>query len=86
MNSTGQSGNVLSSHYRDWTDRWVNVQYVMIGQERRAAVAATFDTLVLAPAQANPSTGTPPAATHGEAHAERAMQPAATALKPEGAR
>ena len=27
---TGQSGNVLSPHYRDFLDRWVNVEYLPI--------------------------------------------------------
>jgi len=48
MDSTGQSGNPLSSHYGDWTARWAAVEYITMAQPRQRA----FDTLVLAPAGA----------------------------------
>lgn len=47
MNSTGQSGNVLSPHYRDWTERWANVQYVTLGSTKEGAEPVS--TLVLKP-------------------------------------
>lgn len=50
MNSTGQSGNVTSTHYRDWTDKWAAVQYITMAPGRRAPGNEAFDTLVLQPA------------------------------------
>ncbi|AOY90824.1 acyl-homoserine-lactone acylase [Cupriavidus sp. USMAA2-4] len=49
IDSTGQSGNVLSRHYRDWTDKWAAVQYISLdpGQFKRGSTA--FDTLILKP-------------------------------------
>ncbi len=50
MDSTGQSGNVMSTHYRDWTDKWAAVQYITMAPGRRAPGNEVFDTLVLKPA------------------------------------
>lgn len=50
MDSTGQSGNVMSTHYRDWTDKWAAVQYITMAPGRRAPGNEAFDTLVLQPA------------------------------------
>ncbi|MBB1629617.1 penicillin acylase family protein [Cupriavidus sp. UME77] len=50
MDSTGQSGNVTSTHYRDWTDKWAAVQYITMAPGRRAPGNEAFDTLVLQPA------------------------------------
>jgi len=52
MDSTGQSGNVMSTHYRDWTDKWVAVQYITLAPARRGQGNEAFDTLVLKPAGA----------------------------------
>ncbi|MDW3688062.1 penicillin acylase family protein [Cupriavidus sp. CV2] len=49
MDSTGQSGNVMSTHYRDWTDKWAAVQYITMAPGRRAPGNEAFDTLVLQP-------------------------------------
>jgi len=49
MDSTGQSGNALSPHYRDWTGKWAAVQYLTIPSLRATPGQAAFDTLVLAP-------------------------------------
>lgn len=51
ISSTGQSGNVLSSHYRDWTERWAKVEFVTLDRARRAAGGDAFETLVLVPAK-----------------------------------
>lgn len=50
MDSTGQSGNVTSTHYRDWTDKWAAVQYITMAPGRRAPGNEAFDSLVLQPA------------------------------------
>lgn len=42
--STGQSGNVLSPHYRDWAQRWAEGRYVTIPEGK------TRSTLTLRPA------------------------------------
>jgi penicillin amidase len=52
IDSTGQSGNVMSTHYRDWTDKWAAVQYITMAPGRRAPGNEAFDTLVLRPAGA----------------------------------
>ncbi|MGT2508513.1 penicillin acylase family protein [Cupriavidus basilensis] len=52
MDSTGQSGNIMSTHYRDWTDKWAAVQYITMAAGRRAPGNEAFDTLVLQPAGA----------------------------------
>ena len=45
---TGQSGNVLSPHYRDYLDRWVNVEYLPIFTGREQ-VKNAMGTLTLTP-------------------------------------
>lgn len=50
MTSTGQSGNALSPHYRDWTDKWAGVQFITVGAHRRNPGGDSFDTMVLRPA------------------------------------
>lgn len=57
MTSTGQSGNALSPHYRDWTERWAAVQFITIGHPRRNAGGDAFETLVLRPAGAPKDSG-----------------------------
>ncbi|WP_137928504.1 penicillin acylase family protein [Cupriavidus sp. 2SB] len=54
MASTGQSGNALSPHYRDWTDKWARVEFVTIGGHRRNPGGDSFDTLVLQPGKPKP--------------------------------
>jgi len=49
MTSTGQSGNALSPHYRDWTGKWADVQFITIGAHRRNPGGDSFDTLVMRP-------------------------------------
>ncbi len=49
MQPTGQSGNVLSSHYRDFLNRWVNVEYLPIFTDREQVEANATGTLTLAP-------------------------------------
>jgi len=44
---TGQSGNVLSRHYRDFLGRWVDVEYLPIFTDRKQLSAA--GTLTLTP-------------------------------------
>lgn len=59
ISSTGQSGSVLSSHYRDWTERWARGEYVTLsgGAGKGAGKGAEggkadVRTLVLTPAKA----------------------------------
>ena len=47
MQSTGQSGNVLSPWYSNMADRWAHVEYITIPTRRPAIVAA--HTLTLTP-------------------------------------
>ncbi len=49
MQPTGQSGNVLSSHYRDFLDRWVNVEYLPIFTAREQVEENSTGTLTLTP-------------------------------------
>ncbi len=51
MHSTGQSGHLMSSHYRDFSGRWAAVEYFMIPMERRRAEQNSLGTLTLVPAQ-----------------------------------
>lgn len=44
ISSTGQSGSVLSSHYRDWAERWAQGKTIRLGKEAEGA-----QTLVLKP-------------------------------------
>lgn len=49
MHGTGQSGNVLSRHYRDLLERWANVEYLDIPTGREAAGQEGVGTLRLEP-------------------------------------
>jgi penicillin amidase len=47
--NTGQSGHVLSSHYRDWAEPWQKGQLVPMLTDRAVIEAAGGETLVLEP-------------------------------------
>jgi penicillin G amidase len=47
--NTGQSGHVLSSHYRDWAAPWQRGQLVPMLTDRAAIEATGGETLVLEP-------------------------------------
>ena len=47
MQSTGQSGNVLSPWYASFAERWAKVEYITIPTKREAIAAA--HTLRLTP-------------------------------------
>ena len=49
IQSTGQSGNVLSRHYRDFVRRWRDVGYVPMSVDRAAAEHGAIGTLTLRP-------------------------------------
>ena len=49
ITSTGQYGNPLSSHYRDFVERWRDHRPFTIPTERTAVEAARSDRLVLVP-------------------------------------
>jgi penicillin amidase len=49
MHSTGQSGNVLSPLYRNFSKRWAAVEYVPMLTRREAVEAGKLGTLVLTP-------------------------------------
>jgi penicillin G amidase len=49
IHSAGQSGNPLSSHYRDFAARWARGEYVPMLTERSRIEAAGVQRLVLAP-------------------------------------
>lgn len=49
MHTTGQSGNVLSSRYRSFTESWVEVEYFTIPTQRNRAEADGLGTLTLSP-------------------------------------
>jgi len=49
MHSTGQSGNVLSSHYADFSRRWANVGYLPMAMRRETVEKDKMGTLTLAP-------------------------------------
>ncbi|MET0343713.1 MAG: penicillin acylase family protein [Polyangiales bacterium] len=48
--NTGQSGNVLSPHYRDMNASWVAGAYVSLRTDRKAIEASALGTLTLRPA------------------------------------
>ncbi len=54
MHSTGQSGNLLSSHYADFSDRWADVKYLSMSMRRADIVAGALGTLLLQPAETRP--------------------------------
>ena len=49
IHSTGQSGHVLSPHYRDMADRWARVEYLPMVTSRVAVEKAAYSTLVVTP-------------------------------------
>lgn len=49
MHSTGQSGHVLSSRYRNFSERWANVEYFTIPTNRQSAEENSLGTLRLEP-------------------------------------
>lgn len=49
MQSTGQSGNILSSHYDDFVRRWINVQYVPMTMRRSDITIGALGTITLIP-------------------------------------
>ena len=49
MHTTGQSGNVFSSHYRDFTRRWRDVEYIAIVNDREEVEEGMIGTLRLEP-------------------------------------
>ncbi|HVL75338.1 MAG TPA: penicillin acylase family protein [Noviherbaspirillum sp.] len=49
IHSTGQSGNVLSPLYRNFTQRWANVEFVRMRTERTAVEQGSIGTLRLVP-------------------------------------
>ena len=50
MHTTGQSGNVFSSHYRDFTRRWRDVEYISIPNDREEVEQGMIGVLRLEPA------------------------------------
>lgn len=51
IHSTGQSGHVLSPHYRDMSERWARVEYLPMTTDREAIERAAYATLTLTPAR-----------------------------------
>ncbi len=49
IHSTGQSGHVLSPHYRDMAERWARVEYLPMVTDRAAIEKAAYATLTLVP-------------------------------------
>ena len=49
IHSTGQSGHVLSPHYRDMAERWARVEYLPMVTDRAAIEKAAYATLALVP-------------------------------------
>ncbi len=49
MHTTGQSGNVFSAHYRDFTRRWRDVDYIVIPTNREEVEQEMIGTLRLEP-------------------------------------
>jgi penicillin amidase len=49
VHSTGQSGHVLSPHYRDMSERWARVEYLPMVTDRAAIEKAAYSTLTLVP-------------------------------------
>ncbi len=50
IHSSGQSGNILSGSYRDFSEMWRNVEYVPMTTDRDEAEAGAKGTLILEPA------------------------------------
>ncbi len=49
IHSTGQSGHVLSPHYRDMAQKWSRVEYLPMRMDRAAIEKDAYATLVLKP-------------------------------------
>ncbi len=49
MHSTGQSGNLLSSHYADFSRRWVDADYLPMAMKRETVEKGKLGTLTLTP-------------------------------------
>ncbi len=49
IHSTGQSGNVLSPLYRNFTERWARVEYIPMSMKRGDALDGSLGTLRLQP-------------------------------------
>ncbi len=49
IHSTGQSGHVLSPHYRDMAQRWARVEYLPMVTDRAAIEKGAYATLSLVP-------------------------------------
>jgi len=49
IHSTGQSGNVLSAHYADFSKRWVKVEYLPMAMKRETVEKGAMGTLTLNP-------------------------------------
>jgi penicillin amidase len=49
IQSTGQSGNVLSPLYRNYTQRWADVKYLPMTTRREAVEKNKLGTLALLP-------------------------------------
>ncbi|HEY4542482.1 MAG TPA: penicillin acylase family protein, partial [Noviherbaspirillum sp.] len=49
IHSTGQSGHVLSPHYRDYVQRWAAVDYLPMQMRREAVEQGSIGTLTLKP-------------------------------------
>jgi len=51
IHSTGQSGHVLSPHYRDLADRWARVEYLPMVTDRARIEKDAYATLVVRPSR-----------------------------------
>ena len=51
IHSTGQSGHVLSSHYRDMSERWARVEYLPMVTDRSRIEKEAYRTLEVRPAR-----------------------------------
>lgn len=49
IHSTGQSGNLLSPLYRNFSERWARVEYIPMSMKRGDALAGSLGTLKLQP-------------------------------------
>jgi len=51
IHSTGQSGHVLSPHYRDMAEHWARVDYLPMVTDRAMVERDAYSTLVLRPSR-----------------------------------
>ena len=49
IHSTGQSGNLLSPLYKNFTERWARVEYIPMSMKRSDALEGSLGTLKLLP-------------------------------------